>query len=215
MWRIICILRWNRRSIVLNNIFDDVRSGFFIGIWRMEYSEKPRDKNYKRRSIDQYFMHRLNYNSKPDESSFYMNRINPKLTREKSEPKVPMDLRNALASAPKVMTVWKSLTPIARRDFISWIEGAKRAETRTRRIKVACSKLMAGKRRPCCYAIVPMNLYKALSANPKSKAKWRDLTPTERRDFIGWIDSASQPETRTGRIEKVCAILASGKQHPY
>ena len=31
--------------------------------------------------------------------------------------------------------------------------------------------LVSGKRRPCCYAIVPMNLYKALAANPKAKAQ--------------------------------------------
>ncbi|MGH7939374.1 MAG: YdeI/OmpD-associated family protein, partial [Bryobacteraceae bacterium] len=41
--------------------------------------------------------------------------------------------------------------PIARRDWIHWIISAKQAETRTRRIKNACSMLAAGKRRPCCF----------------------------------------------------------------
>ena len=41
------------------------------------------------------------------------------------EPRVPTDLRKALAAATEVVAVWKDLTPIARRDFISWIESAK------------------------------------------------------------------------------------------
>ncbi|MFZ1988005.1 MAG: YdeI/OmpD-associated family protein [Minisyncoccia bacterium] len=128
--------------------------------------------------------------------------------------KVPTDLRKVLAAAPKVMEMWKDLTPIARRDFTSWIEGAKQLETRKRRVERVHSMLTSGKRRPCCYAIVPMNLYKALADSPKAKAVWKDLTPDERRDFVGWIDEAKESETRTRRIEKTCALLASGKRHP-
>jgi uncharacterized protein YdeI (YjbR/CyaY-like superfamily) len=47
-----------------------------------------------------------------------------------------------------------------------------------------------------------------------AKAQWRDLTPIARRDFISWIDSAKQPETRTRRIGKACAMLAAGKRRP-
>ena len=133
---------------------------------------------------------------------------------KESESRVPADLRSALATAPRVVAIWKDLTPIARRDFISWIDGAKQPETHKRRIEKTCSMLVAGKRRPCCYAIVPMNLYKALAMTPAAKATWRDLTPTARRDFIGWKDKAQEPETRAGRIEKVCVMLASGKRRP-
>ena len=139
--------------------------------------------------------------------------MTPKLVVEQLEPGVPTDLRRALAAAPKVETVWRGLTPIARRDFIGWIESAKQPETRKRRIKVTGSKLAAGKRRPCCYAIVPMNVYKALNDHPKAKATWSELTPTERRDFISWIDEVTQPE-RGLRIEKTCMMLAAGKRHP-
>jgi uncharacterized protein YdeI (YjbR/CyaY-like superfamily) len=143
-----------------------------------------------------------------------MIRRNPKTAGEESEARVPMDLRKALAANPKAKAQWSDLTPIARRDFISWIESAKQPETHRRRIEVACSKLVAGKRRPCCYAIVPMGVYKALAATPKAKAHWRDLTPNARRDFVDWIDSTKEPEMRTRRIEKACAMLASGKRHP-
>jgi Bacteriocin-protection, YdeI or OmpD-Associated/Domain of unknown function (DUF1905) len=70
---------------------------------------------------------------------------------EEPEPKVPADLRKALAAAPKARALWSDITPIARRDWIQWIMSAKQLETRARRIKNACSMLAAGKRRVCCF----------------------------------------------------------------
>ncbi len=133
---------------------------------------------------------------------------------ESPEPKVPPDLRKVLATASSVEKVWNDLTPLARRDFIGWVESARQPETRKRRIERVPDMLVSGKRRPCCYAIVPMNLYKALGALPKAKARWRELTSSERRDFASWIESAKQPDVRKQRVEKVCAMLLSGKRHP-
>ena len=143
-----------------------------------------------------------------------MNTTHPERAGRKSEPKLPTDLRTALAAAAKAKAQWRDLTPIARRDFISWIDSAKQLETRRRRIERACSMLTAGKRRPCCYSIVSFNLFKALAATPKAKAQWSDLTSTERRDFISWMDSAKQPEAHKRRIEKACVMLAAGKRRP-
>ena len=134
--------------------------------------------------------------------------------RAGEEAKVPTDLRKALTAYSKAKAQWSDLTPIARRDFISWLDSAKQAETRTRRIEKACSMLAAGKRRPCCYSIVSFNLFTALAANPKAKAQWSDLTPIERRDFISWMDSAKEPKANRSRIEKACALLAAGKRRP-
>lgn len=130
------------------------------------------------------------------------------------EQKVPTDIRKALADKPAVMATWKDLTPIARRDFISWIESAKQPETRKRRVDSLPSRLTSGKRRPCCYAIIPMSLYKALAGTPKAKVTWKDLTPSEKRDFVSWIEEAKDPETHMFRIEKTCMMLAAGKRRP-
>ena len=71
---------------------------------------------------------------------------------EAPEPELPADLQRALATAaPKARTVWSDITTAARTDWIHWITSAKQPETRTRRIKNACSMLAAGKRRPCCF----------------------------------------------------------------
>lgn len=67
------------------------------------------------------------------------------------EPKVPADLRKALAAAPDAMATWTDITAIARRDWIHWITSGKRAETRPKRIATACDMLAKGKRRACCF----------------------------------------------------------------
>jgi uncharacterized protein YdeI (YjbR/CyaY-like superfamily) len=134
------------------------------------------------------------------------------MTTTDSEPKIPTDFRKALAASLKAKSQWNSLTPIARRDFISWIDSAKQLETRTRRIERACDMLAKGKRRPCCYAIVPMDLYRALGNDPRAKARWSALSPLERRGFASSIDSAKQSDVRKERIKKVIAMLASGKR---
>ena len=70
------------------------------------------------------------------------------------EPTVPADLRVALTASHEAKTLWKDLTPIGRRDWIRWIESAKKPETRARRITRSVEQLSSGKRRPCC-----MNIY--------------------------------------------------------
>ena len=128
--------------------------------------------------------------------------------------KVPTDLRRVLKASSSVESIWNSLTPLARRDFITWIDSAKQDKTRKSRIERVPSMLKSGKRRPCCYAIVPHSLYKALDAFPKAKNEWKGLTPDERRDCVAWIDSATESETKTKRIEKVCVLLLAHKRHP-
>ncbi|KKR77061.1 MAG: hypothetical protein UU21_C0001G0115 [Candidatus Levybacteria bacterium GW2011_GWA2_40_8] len=72
-------------------------------------------------------------------------------TKEWPEPEVPEDLNKALAAAPQVQKLWMDITPMARWEWIRWIRSTKQPETRRRRIEVACSKLKAGERRPCCW----------------------------------------------------------------
>lgn len=128
--------------------------------------------------------------------------------------KIPQDLRKVLASNKEAQAKWNDLTPLARRDFVSWIESAKQEATRTRRVESVPSRLLSGKRRPCCYALVPMNLYKALDEVPRAKATWKDLNPMERRDFVSWIDEAKNADVKMERINKTCMLLSSGKRRP-
>jgi hypothetical protein len=72
-------------------------------------------------------------------------------TKEWPEPKVPADLKKALAVVPQAHALWMDITPNAHWDWIRWISSTKQPETRRRRIEVALSKLKAGDRRPCCF----------------------------------------------------------------
>ena len=59
---------------------------------------------------------------------------------------------------------------------------------------------------------VPADLRKALTSAPKARALWADITPIARRDWIHWITSAKQPETRARRVANACLMLAAGKR---
>jgi hypothetical protein len=60
---------------------------------------------------------------------------------------------------------------------------------------------------------VPADLRKTLAtAAPKARALWSDITPNARRDWIHWITSAKQAETRARRIKNACSMLAAGKR---
>jgi uncharacterized protein YdeI (YjbR/CyaY-like superfamily) len=130
------------------------------------------------------------------------------------ETQIPADLRKALGKSAKAKEKWDSLTPIGRHDFVTWIESAKQDKTRIKRIEKACDMLISGKRRPCCYSIVPLELYSALNAAPKAKAVWKSLSPTEKRVYLSWVESAEGKGEHAKRIDKACALLKAGNRHP-
>jgi hypothetical protein len=59
---------------------------------------------------------------------------------------------------------------------------------------------------------VPADLRKALAAAPKARAVWADITTIARTDWIHWITSARQRETRARRVKNACSMLAAGKR---
>lgn len=66
--------------------------------------------------------------------------------------KLPTDFKKAIVGAPKVYELWEDITPLARNEWICWVEEAKQASTRERRIRVGLGKMNKGMRRPCCWA---------------------------------------------------------------
>jgi len=65
---------------------------------------------------------------------------------------VPDDLRKALKKDDSVLERWEDLTPLARNEWICWVVTNKRPETRNNHIERTVTELLAGKRRPCCWA---------------------------------------------------------------
>jgi len=59
---------------------------------------------------------------------------------------------------------------------------------------------------------LPVYIAKALKANSKAWEFFRELAPTYRRDFVVWIHTAKQSDTRERRIRESIALLAAGKK---
>jgi len=65
--------------------------------------------------------------------------------------KMPTDLQTALTTHASALKAWNDITPLARNEWICWVEGAKLIETRTHRIERTYTELAEGMRRPCCW----------------------------------------------------------------
>jgi hypothetical protein len=73
-------------------------------------------------------------------------------TEDWPEPNVPQDFQTALAAAPqKIQDLWKAITPMARWEWVRWVNATKNPDTRKRRVEVSISKMNSAKRRPCCF----------------------------------------------------------------
>ncbi len=64
---------------------------------------------------------------------------------------LPADLREALLTNATALDAWNDITPLARNEFICWVEDAKQETTRARRIRRTQEELEEGQRRPCCW----------------------------------------------------------------
>ena len=61
------------------------------------------------------------------------------------------DLPSAIVAESDVLALWEGLTPLGRNEFICWVDDAKQAVTRQRRIARTRDELLEGKKRPCCW----------------------------------------------------------------
>lgn len=64
---------------------------------------------------------------------------------------LPDDLRKELLAHAAALAAWHDITPLARNEFICWVEDAKQPKTRERRISRTREELEEGQRRPCCW----------------------------------------------------------------
>jgi len=94
------------------------------------------------------------------------------VSRDWPEPDVPDDLAAALAEAPaKIRAVWEDITPMARWEWVRWVQATSNPETRQRRVEVSISKMDNGKRRPCCF-----DLSSCTDPNLSKSGKLRDVS---------------------------------------
>ncbi len=80
---------------------------------------------------------------------------------------LPSELKVALLSSSAALATWEQITPLARNEWICWIESVKKQETRMEHIKRAVEDLQKGKRRPCCWLGCVHRTDKPMSASQK------------------------------------------------
>jgi hypothetical protein len=76
------------------------------------------------------------------------------------------DLRYSIETDPALLSLWQSLTPLGRNEFICWVDDANQAKTRERRIQRTGEELLEGKKRPCCWA-------GCIHRTDKAPSKWQ------------------------------------------
>ena len=84
------------------------------------------------------------------------------------------DMQEAITAKAEIFALWKNLTPLGRNEFICWVDDAKQAATRARRIQRTCEELREGKRRPCCWA-------GCIHRTDKAPGKWQQAVLVEKK----------------------------------
>lgn len=84
------------------------------------------------------------------------------------------DMQAALRADAAALALWQSLTPLGRNEFICWVDDAKQAKTRTRRIERTVEELHEGKKRPCCWA-------GCIHRTDKAPSRWQQAVLIDKR----------------------------------
>jgi len=107
------------------------------------------------------------------------------------EPTLPPDLENALATAPRdIQDLWRAITPMARWEWVRWVNATSNPDTRRRRIDVSISKMNNGKRRPCCFNL-------AACTDPNLSKNGRLVEPAVDATVIELRPRVSKARSRT------------------
>jgi hypothetical protein len=61
---------------------------------------------------------------------------------------------------------------------------------------------------------VPADLKKALAADKAALAKWEDITPLARNEWICWVISVKTPQTRKEHVGRTITELKEGMRRP-
>jgi len=61
---------------------------------------------------------------------------------------------------------------------------------------------------------VPEDLKEVLISDKDALAKWEDITPLARNEWICWVTYVKKPETRKLHVERTRTELKKGKRRP-
>jgi uncharacterized protein YdeI (YjbR/CyaY-like superfamily) len=130
-------------------------------------------------------------------------------TSGSEESGVPPFVARALAAHPKAWKNFQGLSPSRRSAYVRLITDAKREETRERRLREAIALLEQSRGEP---DDVPRFVKQALMANAKAWQNFRNLAPSYRRHYVGWIMHAKREETRVRRLREAISLLEKNEK---
>jgi uncharacterized protein YdeI (YjbR/CyaY-like superfamily) len=133
----------------------------------------------------------------------------PHAKRSQGDLDIPHFVKQALMTNAKAWENFRKLAPSHRRGYIQWIMDAKKEETRERRLREAVSRLERRKGDP---DDIPVFIKEVLMANAKAWDNFRNLAPSYRRHYIGWIMHAANEETRERRLREAVSLLEQNKK---
>ena len=129
--------------------------------------------------------------------------------RSDVDPDTPRLVKQALMANEKAWQNFQSLTPSRRRAYVRLIADAKKEETRQRRVQEVISLLQQSKGD---LDDLPAFVKRALTANAMAWENFRNLAPSYRRHYVGWIMHAKKQETRERRLREALSLLEQNKK---
>jgi uncharacterized protein YdeI (YjbR/CyaY-like superfamily) len=133
----------------------------------------------------------------------------PRAKPGKGDGDIPSFVKQALTASAKAWDSFRNLAPSRRRQYVHWIMKPKKEETRARRLRDAVSRLEQDHGDP---DDIPAFVRKALTANAKAWDNFRNLAPSYRRHYIGWIMHAVKDKTRERRLREAVLLLEQNKK---
>lgn len=61
---------------------------------------------------------------------------------------------------------------------------------------------------------LPVDINKALASDPQANARWAEITPMARWDWLRWIRATNNQETRSRRIKIALLKIKAGERRP-
>jgi len=122
---------------------------------------------------------------------------------------IPRFVKQGLKANAKAWKSFRSASPSRRSAYIRLIMDAKTEETRERRLREAISRLVQN---TGDLDDLPRSVKQALEANAKAWENFRNLAPSYRRHYVGWIMHAKKEETRERRLREAVTLLEQNRK---
>jgi uncharacterized protein YdeI (YjbR/CyaY-like superfamily) len=127
----------------------------------------------------------------------------------KPDGEIPPLVKRALMTSQKAWNNFRKLTPSRRQAYLRLIMDAKKTETRERRLHevIALLEQSTGE-----LADIPRFVKATFTRSPKAWENFRNLGPSYRRQYVGWIMLAKQQKTRERRLREAVSLLEKNQK---